>query len=315
MKGVQGNQAAQVRMFAHDAIPVAIGAINKENGITVDSGGYGYKVGDEETLTVSSGTAATIKVTGVGRQDIINVQAETGQPFYFNGNKLASYNPGADKLVLIKGKTYTFYQKAGSNNTHTLLFSTVEPVSGSQVPVPYTTGITPTGTAGQDRVIKWTVDSTTPSQLWYYCQTHTYTMVGEIQIIESGNDFFDTYPNNNAIRTVEIVRAAGATPFGKGYTIGEQVQTSAESFNTSSPSAFIFKVASIDLSSTIDRGACLYVAEKLSTLELKTESGFSVTFKNVPAGTFMPVLAKEIISGTEDDGGATISDNDVIALY
>ena len=140
-------------------------------------------------------------------------------------------------------------------------------------------------------------------------------MGAAITIQDSGSDFFDTYPNNNAIRTVEIVRAAGAIPFGKAYTVGEQVQTSSESFNTNSPSAFIFKVASIDLSSTIDRGACLYVAEKLSSLVLKTESGSEVTFKNVPAGTFMPVLAKEIISGVEDDGGAAIGDNDVIALY
>ena len=50
MRGVQANQAAQVRMFAHDAIPVAIGAINPDNGITLNSGGYGFAVGDAVTL-------------------------------------------------------------------------------------------------------------------------------------------------------------------------------------------------------------------------------------------------------------------------
>jgi len=307
MKGVQGNQAAQVRMFAHDAIPVAIGAINKENGITVDSGGYGYKVGDEETLTVASGTAATIKVTGVGKQDIINVQAQTGQQFYLNGIQLLT-----DKLVLLRGKTYTFYQKASSNSTHILEFSSTDPDTS---PTSYATGVDPTGTPGTTGVITFTVASDAPDDLWYYCSAHP-NMEGQIEIKDSGDDFFDTYPNNNAIRTAEIVRAAGAKPFGKGYTIGEQVQTSSESFNTDSPSAFIFKVASIDLSSTMDRGACLYVAEKLATLELKTESDEYVTFKNIPAGTFMPVLAKEIKTATLDrDGNPTIGDNDVIALY
>ena len=42
MRGVQANQAAQVRMFAHDAIPVAIGAINPDNGITLNSGAVSY---------------------------------------------------------------------------------------------------------------------------------------------------------------------------------------------------------------------------------------------------------------------------------
>ena len=308
MKGVQGNQAAQVRMFAHDAIPVAIGAINKENGITVDSGGYGYKIGDEETLTVASGTAATIKVTGVGKQDIINVQANGGK-FYLNGLEKPA-------ITLNRGKTYTFYQKASSNavgGNHPLQFSETSDGNhggGSE----YTDGVTDPGTVGVSRVVTFAVPSNAPDTLFYYCPNHP-NMGAAITIQDSGSDFFDTYPNNNAIRTVEIVRAAGAIPFGKAYTVGEQVQTSSESFNTNSPSAFIFKVASIDLSSTIDRGACLYVAEKLSSLVLKTESGFSVTFKNVPAGTFMPVLAKEIISGVEDDGGAAIGDNDVIALY
>jgi len=309
MKGVQGNQAAQVRMFAHDAIPVAIGAINKENGITVDSGGYGYKVGDEEALTVASGTAATIKVTGVGKQDIINVQANGGN-FYFNGEQKPA-------ITLNRGTTYVFYQKAQSNGSsmgagHPLKFSETLNGTGGE----YTSGVTQNDlTAAYQRVVTFTVPLNAPDTLFYYCPNHI-NMGNTITIQDSGDDFFDTFPNNNAIRTVEIVRAAGATPFGKGYTIGEQVQTSSESFNTDSPSAFIFKVASIDLSSTIDRGACLYVAEKLATLELKTESDEYVTFKNIPAGTFMPVLAKEIKTATLDSSGnPTIGENDVIALY
>ena len=110
MNGVQGNQAAQVRMFAHDAIPVALGAINPEFGITIDSGGYGYAVGNTIVLNTGTGTspvAAQLKVTSIGKQDIINVQAQTNSQFYLNGNQL-----GSNKLVLIKGKTYTFLPKS-----------------------------------------------------------------------------------------------------------------------------------------------------------------------------------------------------------
>ena len=313
MKGVQGNQAAQVRMFAHDAIPVAIGAINPDNGITIDSGGYGYAVGNEITLnTPSSGAAAKLKVTSVGKQDIINVQAQSGQQFYLNGRQL-----GTDKLVLLRGKTYTFYQKASSNSGHVLAFSSTEPTS-SGTTTPYTTGVDPTGTPGTTGVVTFTVASNAPDDLWYYCTAHA-NMQGQIEIKDSGDDFFDTYPNNTAVKSFEIIRQTTGTattkanPFGKAYTVGLKVQPATETY--SSPDAFIGNVSNIDLPSTTERGACLYIAEKLSTLKLKTESNFEVTFKNVPSGTFMPVLVKEIIQGVEDDGGADIGDNDVIALY
>tara|TARA_Y100001937_G_scaffold28088_1_gene40468 strand:+ start:544 stop:1515 length:972 start_codon:yes stop_codon:yes gene_type:complete len=311
MKGVQGNQAAQVRMFAHDAIPVAIGAINPDNGITIDSGGYGYAVGNEITLnTPSSGAAAKLKVTSVGKQDIINVQAQSGQQFYLNGRQL-----GTDKLVLLRGKTYTFYQKASSNNTHILEFSSTNPNTSI---TSYTTGVDPTGTPGTTGVVTFTVASNAPDDLWYYCTAHA-NMQGQIEIKDSGDDFFDTYPNNTAVKSFEIIRQTTGTattkanPFGKAYTVGLKVQPATETY--SSPDAFIGNVSNIDLPSTTERGACLYIAEKLSTLKLKTESNFEVTFKNVPSGTFMPVLVKEIIQGVEDDGGADIGDNDVIALY
>ena len=315
MKGVQGNQAAQVRMFAHDAIPVAIGAINPNNGITIDSGGYGYAVGNEITLnTPSSGAAAKLKVTSVGKQDIINVQAQSSQQFYLNGRQL-----GTDKLVLIKGKTYTFYQKASSNDTHDLEFSSTQ--GGAALGPSDGVVVTETTGAGVDRVVTYTVPNTFSDGdiIFYQCATHGYTMGGQIEIKDSGDDFFDTYPNNTAVKSFEIIRQTTGTattkanPFGKAYTVGLKVQPATETY--SSPDAFIGNVSNIDLPSTTERGACLYIAEKLSTLKLKTESNFEVTFKNVPSGTFMPVLVKEIIQGVEDNGGADISDNDVIALY
>ena len=76
MNGVQGTEAAQARVFAHDAVNVVIGAINwsatsdtnlaTSGGITITSGGNGganpYEVGDEITLSVSSGTNRAVFV-------------------------------------------------------------------------------------------------------------------------------------------------------------------------------------------------------------------------------------------------------------
>ena len=285
MNGVQGNQAAQVRMFAHDAIPVALGAINPEFGIT----------------------PAKIKVTSIGSSDIINVQAQTNQLFFFNGLQLT----GSKKLILKRGETYTFYQKATSNNGHTLLFST-----DSDHEVPYTDGITPVGAPGVDRIVTWTVASNAPNTLYYYCLAHPETMGGEIEIIDSGTDFLDIYPNNNAVKSFEVIRQAGGKPFGKAYTVGFKVQPGTETYSTSEPSAFIGSVSSIDLASTDQRGACIYVGVKMSSMTAKMESGKLATFKDVAAGSFMPILVKQITTATPDGGSAgVISDNDIIALY
>jgi hypothetical protein len=306
MKGVQGNQAAQVRMFAHDAIPAVIGAINPDNGVTIDSGGYSYTVGDEITLnTPSSGAAAKLKVTSIGKQDIINVQAVTGQQFYLNGRQLASGN-----LVLLKGKTYTFYQKSALNTGHEFLFS--ESANGV---TPYTTGITNTGAVGSSRAITFTVASNAPATLHYYCGAHPTTMGGTIEIKDSGDDFFDTYPNNAAVKSLEVLRQAGAKPFGKGYQVDDVIRIASE---TTPPtkfdeSAFIGKVASIDLANTSDRGACIYIGIKMASIVAKMESGLEATFKNISAGSFMPILVKEITAATPDSG--TLADNDIIALY
>ena len=53
----------------------------------------------------------------------------------------------------------------------------------------------------------------------------------------------------------------------------------------------------------------------MATLVVKMESNKSATFKNVAAGSFMPVLVKEITTATLDGGGGAAGDNDIIALY
>jgi len=301
MNGVQGNQAAQVRMFAHDAIPVAIGAINPDSGITIDSGGYGYSVNDIITLNTGTGTnpvAAQLKVLSVGSSNIINVQANGGN-FYLDG----ATKPA---ITLNRGKTYTFYQKATSNASHILAFSSTNP-SGSATA--YTDGVTATGTAGTDRVVTFTVPSNAPSSLWYYCTVHA-GMGAAITIQDSGTDYANT---TTAVKSFEVIRLATAQPYGKGYVIGDKVQPATETYTTTDPSAFIGDVSSIDLPSTTERGACLYVGIKMASIVAKMESGKSATFKGIAAGSFMPVLVKEITAATPDSG--SLADNDIIALY
>lgn len=309
MRGVQANQAAQARMFAHDAIPVALGAVNPDDGITLDSGGYGYAVGNEIVLNTTSGLtadAAKIKVLSIGTSEIINVQANGGK-FYLDGDQ-------APAITLNRGETYVFYQKAMSNATstgHPLKFSETSNGTGGE----YTTGVTvtgaiDTGTGTSTRVVTFTVPSNAPNTLYYYCPNHS-GMGAAITVQDSGTDYPYT---TTAIKTFEVIRQAGAKPFGKGYTVGFQAQPATETYSTSSPSAFIGSVASIDLPSTTERGACIYIGNKMATLTVKMESGESATFQNILAGAFMPILIKEVTTATLE-GGTDAGDNDVIALY
>ena len=46
MASLEGNMQAQPRVFAHDMIPLALGNINPDGGITMTSGGTGFGVRD-----------------------------------------------------------------------------------------------------------------------------------------------------------------------------------------------------------------------------------------------------------------------------
>lgn len=303
MKGVQANQAAQVRTFAHDAIPVAIGAINPEFGITIDSGGYGYAVGDTIVLNTGTGTgpvAAQLKVKSIGSSSIINVQANASK-FYLDGQEKPA-------ITLNRGKTYTFYQKATSNTGHDLEFSLT---SGGAALGP-SDGVVVTGTtAGTDKVVTYTVPSDLSADTIYYqCTTHGATMGNTITIQDSGTDYAYT---TTAVKSFEVIRLATTKPFGKGYAIGDKAQPATETYSTSVPSAFIGEVANIDLASTSDRGACIYVGTKLTSMEVKMESGVNAKFKEISAGSFMPILVKEIV-GAELDSGDPL-DDEILSLY
>ena len=315
MRGVQANQAAQVRMFAHDAIPVAIGAINPDNGITLNSGGYGFAVGNTVTLQApGGGNSAQIKVTSIGSSNIFTIQVHnpgSGNRFYIDALTNSSNTTPAPNITLTRGKTYQFYQRLASNTgVHVLQFSTT-PDGTHGGGVQYTDGWSDNnGTAGTDLISTFTIPQNAPNTLYYYCTSHPNMGQGAVVTIQdSGVDSTTT----SAIKTFDFVRQAGAKPFGKGYTVGNKVE-SVVAAPPAASSGFDGNIASIDLPSTTERGACIYIGNKMATLAVKMESGESATFKNILAGAFMPILIKEVTTATLD-GGSAAGDNDVIALY
>ena len=110
MRGLNGNEAAQPRVFAHDMVPVAIGAINPRqegtgalnngiyNGLEMTSGGTGYAVGDTIELSVGSGTVgAVVEVLTVDSSESVTSFALT-----ISGSPNAPYGAGyalADALT------------------------------------------------------------------------------------------------------------------------------------------------------------------------------------------------------------------------
>ena len=96
VKGVQANEAAQARVFAHDAINVVVGALNwsaENGGIKIMSGGTGFVNDEEITLATASGTSAVfIVVEQIGgvvtkvKQKYIAANLGTASDLYKSGS-------------------------------------------------------------------------------------------------------------------------------------------------------------------------------------------------------------------------------------
>tara|TARA_R100000935_G_C2780572_1_gene141534 strand:+ start:45 stop:602 length:558 start_codon:yes stop_codon:yes gene_type:complete len=94
--------------------------------------------------------------------------------------------------------------------------------------------------------------------------------------------------------------------FGKGYVVGDQlVQT-----NNVGNQGFNCDVANIDIPNTQQRGCCLYIGASagIPALSVIMESGNTVSFNTLSAGSILPILVKRITQGG-------LGTNDVIALY
>ena len=67
------------------------------------------------------------------------------------------------------------------------------------------------------------------------------------------------------------------------------------------------------IANTDQRGVCLYIGEDMTLITVTMESGSSVTFKGLKAGSFLPVLVTSVTAATAKDG--TLNDDAILALY
>ena len=114
MKGVQGNDAAQARVFAHDAVNVVVGAINwsaTNGGLEITTAGTGYVLEEEITLAAGSGTSAKFVVKGINsaggvtklKQQITATPNvfESGAGYALNATPAASGGSGSSLAVKV----------------------------------------------------------------------------------------------------------------------------------------------------------------------------------------------------------------------
>ena len=105
MNGVQGNQAAQVRMFAHDAREVQLiqdltstGVAGMNSGVVL-SGGSGYAIGwsyGVATTGIGSGSGLTVDINVVSGSITEVLVADYGNASYVEGETLTISTGGAN---------------------------------------------------------------------------------------------------------------------------------------------------------------------------------------------------------------------------
>ena len=67
------------------------------------------------------------------------------------------------------------------------------------------------------------------------------------------------------------------------------------------------------IANTEQRGVCLYIGEDMTLITVTMESGNSVTFKGLKAGSFLPMLVTAVTAATAKDGA--LNDDAILALY
>ena len=107
------------------------------------------------------------------------------------------------------------------------------------------------------------------------------------------------------ITGVEIIDRGGANTVtgDAAYVVGEVITIASPGAGNDAT----IVVSSIDIPNTQKRGCCIYVGVA-ADIGVVLESGSSVIFKAVPAGSFLPVLAIRLTTGPTATG-------DIIALY
>jgi len=129
-------------------------------------------------------------------------------------------------------------------------------------------------------------------------------LVGETLTAASGGATFTvTSISAGVITGLSIVN------IGSGYTAGTPVN-----LNGGSGSLATFTPTNINIPNTSKRGCCLYIggAGTNGVAVIKMESGNTAVFKGLAAGSFIPVLAVELLT---TDGTDTTDVTDVLSLY
>jgi len=94
-----------------------------------------------------------------------------------------------------------------------------------------------------------------------------------------------------------VVTDFTVTTAGSLYLVGESLTFTGGANN------FTADVSNIDIPNTQRRGCCLYSGAS-QTVQVELESGNTVSFVGVNAGSFLPILAKRLVTGTN-----------IVALY
>ena len=272
MRGTQIKQADEVRVFAHDAKAVVASAVNssaENGGVSALITNGKYIVGTEiATTTTGSGTGLEVDILSTDTIDVND-----------------SNNVGADIVGLDPGSPADY-----DTGTYTGIVGT-------------TSGYTTSG-AGADLEIQITVDNSTTASTG---EVVSIIILNEGTGFLPGDDIFvDTTVLGSSTNLQLKVGLGEILTFqvnpnneGTGYEVGDVITIS----GSLAPSSATFSIASVDIPGTENRGVCLY-AGATGDIQVEMESGETPTFKAVPAGTFMPILVKRLVAGT-----------DVLALY
>jgi len=131
-----------------------------------------------------------------------------------------------------------------------------------------------------------------------------------------------TVTSTGAIDTFEVTLSGTANkPFGEGYAVGAAPEDAGSGVAT-------FTVENIDIPYSAERGACIYAGIAIDNgLDLILESGelyngnpaspaatdHTARLKGITAGSFLPVLAKRVVTVNLSSG--TYGAGDLIAMY
>ncbi len=160
----------------------SVGTASVEEGIVVSvTGSSSTSAVGSVTVSIANVVAAPTGIaatSAVGSATVVTnvtnyaVTVASGTNSYGTGNKYYINGSVSPTLTLNEGSTYWFDQSDSSNSSHPLRFSTT--ANGTHGGgVPYTTGVTTTGTPGSaGAYTKITVASGAPT-LYYYCTNHS----------------------------------------------------------------------------------------------------------------------------------------------